>query len=124
MVVGAHLQVTWRRGDEVHPLTIGLFPFVADSRIAVDYNQRTSEWSLIIQDVRPTDEGVYHCQISTKSADNDNSYDVLLNVKGILLLISSIKKNTASVVKQLSSVTKQRFLSVNNGKQSIHMLIV
>ena len=32
-------QVTWRRDGEIPPLTIGLFTFVADSRIAVDFNQ-------------------------------------------------------------------------------------
>ena len=75
-------QVTWRRHDDIHPLTIGLFTFVGDPRIGVDYSQRTSEWSLIIEDVRPTDDGLYQCQISTKSDDHDSSYDVQLNVKG------------------------------------------
>lgn len=73
------LQVTWKKFEEVHPLTIGLFPFAPDSRISVDYNQRTNEWSLIIQDIRPMDEGVYQCQISTK--DDQDSYDITLNVK-------------------------------------------
>lgn len=74
------LQVTWRKKSEAHPLTIGLFTFVGDTRITVDYNQRTNEWSLIIQDVKPSDEGIYQCQISTKQ-DNLNTYDVRLNVK-------------------------------------------
>ena len=71
--------MTWRRQDESHPLTIGLFTFVPDTRISVDYNQRTNEWSLMIQDVRPTDEAVYQCVISTKNVND--KYDIQLNVK-------------------------------------------
>jgi hypothetical protein len=73
--------VTWRKRDEVHPLTIGMYAFAPDSRITVDYNQRTSEWLLTIQDVRPSDEGYYCCQISTKH-DRD-TYDIRLNVRTI-----------------------------------------
>lgn len=45
----------------------------------MDYNQRTNEWSLIIQDVRPSDEGIYSCAISTKQ--ETATYDIKLNVK-------------------------------------------
>ncbi|ELT87387.1 hypothetical protein CAPTEDRAFT_211986 [Capitella teleta] len=72
--------VTWKRADQEHPLTIGLFPFVSDTRVTVDYNQRTLEWVLIIQDVKPDDEGIYQCQISTKHQHDKLSYDVKLNV--------------------------------------------
>ena len=61
-------------------MTIGLFTFVGDTRVSVDYNQRTNEWSLIIQDVKPSDEGTYKCQISTKQ-EHMQSYDIELNVK-------------------------------------------
>ena len=74
-----YVQVTWKKYDDVHPLTIGLFTFAPDTRINADYNQRTNEWSLIIQDVRPIDEGVYQCQISTKN--EHDTYDIQLNVK-------------------------------------------
>jgi len=72
--------VIWRRFEDVSPLTIGMYPFSADSRISVDYNIRTNEWSLVIQDVRPTDEGLYHCQVSTKDA-SEHMYNIQLNVK-------------------------------------------
>ena len=71
--------MTWKRFDEVHPLTIGLYPFAPDTRIGVDYNQRMNEWSLIIQDIRPADEGVYQCQISTKN--DHESYNIMLHVR-------------------------------------------
>ena len=73
-------QITWRRHAEIHPLTIGMFTFAPDTRITVDYNQRTNEWSLIIQDIKPSDEGIYHCAISTKDEANV-AYDIRLNVK-------------------------------------------
>jgi len=87
------VQVTWKKFDDVHPLTIGLFPFAPDTRISVDFSQRTNEWSLIIQDIRPMDEGVYQCQISTKS-DHD-TYDIKLNVK------SEYRAEDAKVCSQL-----------------------
>jgi hypothetical protein len=74
--------VAWKKKSEEHPLTIGMFTFVGDTRISVDYNQRTNEWSLIIQDVRPSDEGKYQCQIATRDT-HANTYDVLLNVKTV-----------------------------------------
>jgi len=77
--------VIWRRYEDVSPLTIGLYPFAADARISVDYNLRTSEWTLLIQDVRPSDEGLYHCQVSTKDA-SEHMYNVQLNVKSKCVL--------------------------------------
>lgn len=71
--------MTWKRYEQVHPLTIGLYPFAPDTRIGVDFNQRMNEWSLIIQDIRPTDEGVYQCQISTKN--DHESYNIMLRVR-------------------------------------------
>jgi len=70
--------VTWRRQGDAHPLTIGLYPFAPDSRLSVDYSQRTNEWSLIIQDVTLQDEGVYHCQVTSK--DDQDMYNVHLYV--------------------------------------------
>ena len=64
----------------MHPLTIDLYTFVSDTRISVDYMDRTKEWTLEIENVRPEDEGMYHCTIVTKDA-TDNTYKVKLNVK-------------------------------------------
>ena len=72
--------MTWHRMGETHPLAMGHFTFVSDTRISADYNQRTNEWSLIIQDVNPTDDGVYSCIIHTKEKGNI-TYDIQLNVE-------------------------------------------
>jgi hypothetical protein len=74
--------VIWRKQGDVSPLTIGTSGFSADSRIQVDLNFRISEWTLMIQDVRPSDEGLYHCQVSTKDA-SEHMYSVQLNVRTI-----------------------------------------
>ncbi|ESN95121.1 hypothetical protein HELRODRAFT_179714 [Helobdella robusta] len=73
--------LTWRKENEVHPLTIGNHPFAPDSRMSVDHNARTSEWSLSIMDVKPSDEGTYRCQISTKNGNH--SQQIKLIVKTI-----------------------------------------
>jgi len=74
--------VTWRKQTQAHPLTIGLYTFVGDNRISVDYNQRLNEWSLIIQNVKPGDEGIYQCLISSKD-EKLQHYNVQLNVKTV-----------------------------------------
>ena len=73
-------QVTWRKFGDIHPMTIGLFTFESDTRVSIEYNQRASEWNLIIQDVKPSDESIYQCQINTKK-DQYNFYSVYLHVK-------------------------------------------
>ena len=60
------------------PLTIGFFTFSPDTRIQLDHSLRTREWSLIIQAVKPEDEGWYHCQVTTKQ--EEMFYSIKLNV--------------------------------------------
>jgi len=72
-------QVVWRRAGSVHPLTIGLFTFVSDERVAVRRNETTDSWCLTIGDVRRADGGTYQCQINSKD-DQTNFYDVHLHV--------------------------------------------
>lgn len=81
-------QVTWKRLNDVHPLTIGLQPFLVDPRIRVDHNQRVNEWNLVISEVIEEDEGVYQCQIITK--DNVEAYNITLKLKRNRLLLLHI----------------------------------
>ena len=71
-------QVTWRKEGDMTPLTIGFFTFSPDTRIQLDHSLRTREWSLIIQAVKPEDEGWYHCQVTTKQ--EEMFYSIKLNV--------------------------------------------
>lgn len=79
-------QVTWRRLGDVHPMTIGLFTFVSDSRVSSAHDRRTNDWSLVIDDARPTDDGTYQCQINSKD-DQTNFYNVHLHVTSTCSLL-------------------------------------
>jgi Immunoglobulin V-set domain len=63
-------------------MTIGLFTFVSDPRVSVEYNKRSAEWCLIIHDVRHSDQGLYKCQVNTKD-DQYNYYNILLHIKSM-----------------------------------------
>ena len=81
------MQVTWRRQDESHPLTVGSDVFASDSTITVESVypstelRNVSEWRLVIHYVRLQDEGVYHCQVTAKQLRR-RSFEVRLLVKG------------------------------------------
>ncbi|CAK1581271.1 unnamed protein product [Parnassius mnemosyne] len=60
--------VSWvrRRGKEELPelLTVGAVTYAADNRVTVA-QRYPGNWRLLIKEVKPYDEGVYECQIST-----------------------------------------------------------
>ncbi|XP_053611985.1 hemicentin-1-like [Plodia interpunctella] len=60
--------VSWvrRRGRDEMPelLTVGAVTYAADSRVTVA-KRYPGNWRLLIREVKPADEGVYECQIST-----------------------------------------------------------
>lgn len=45
-------------------LTVGAVTYAADSRVSVG-KRYPGNWRLLIREVKPDDEGVYECQIST-----------------------------------------------------------
>jgi len=51
----------------VHPLTIGDFVFVSDSRVGVIHPDVTNGFTLSIMDVRMSDTGVYECQFGVRN---------------------------------------------------------
>ena len=73
-------QVTWRRQDQDYPLMVETHRFINDARFDVDVVHRLGEWNLVIDDVRPSDEGVYLCSVVTH-AHNDLTFNVTLHVK-------------------------------------------
>ncbi|XP_050669920.1 uncharacterized protein LOC126968817 isoform X2 [Leptidea sinapis] len=60
--------VSWvrRRGRDEMPelLTVGAVTYAADNRVTVA-KRYPGNWRLLIREVKPEDEGVYECQIST-----------------------------------------------------------
>ncbi|XP_072938234.1 zwei Ig domain protein zig-8-like isoform X1 [Epargyreus clarus] len=60
--------VSWvrRRGRDEIPelLTVGAVTYAADNRITVA-RRYPGNWKLLVREVKPDDEGVYECQIST-----------------------------------------------------------
>ncbi|XP_061719679.1 uncharacterized protein LOC133526867 [Cydia pomonella] len=60
--------VSWvrRRGRDEMPelLTVGAVTYAADDRVSVA-KRYPGNWRLLIREVKPADEGVYECQIST-----------------------------------------------------------
>ncbi|XP_047506469.1 uncharacterized protein LOC125050582 isoform X2 [Pieris napi] len=60
--------VSWvrRRGKEEMPelLTVGAVTYAADNRVTVA-RRYPGNWKLLVREVKPEDEGVYECQIST-----------------------------------------------------------
>lgn len=62
------VQVSWvrRRGKDEIPelLTVGAVTYAADNRVTVA-RRYPGNWRLLIRVVKPDDEGVYECQIST-----------------------------------------------------------
>nr|KAG5706588.1 hypothetical protein BaRGS_028759 [Batillaria attramentaria] len=59
-------KVVWRKASETIPLTVGLVPFVEDPRMEVEHPPGSSQWNLVIRNLRPEDAGVYECQVSSK----------------------------------------------------------
>lgn len=55
-----------RRGKEELPelLTVGAVTYAADNRVTVA-KRYPGNWRLLIKEVKPDDEGIYECQIST-----------------------------------------------------------
>ncbi|XP_045484343.1 uncharacterized protein LOC111000885 isoform X1 [Pieris rapae] len=60
--------VSWvrRRGKDEIPelLTVGAVTYAADNRVTVA-RRYPGNWKLLVREVKPEDEGVYECQIST-----------------------------------------------------------
>ncbi|XP_041363474.1 fibroblast growth factor receptor 4-like [Gigantopelta aegis] len=72
-------KVGWRKASARGPLTIGTMTFVQDSRVTVEHPPGTNKWNLIIKHVKPSDTGVYECQVS--SSVRHLRYHVLLQVR-------------------------------------------
>ncbi|KOX77206.1 hypothetical protein WN51_10296 [Melipona quadrifasciata] len=53
----------FRRGDELHLLTIGLDTYASDSRFSLAL-EKPNDWRLLLRSATERDGGVYECQVS------------------------------------------------------------
>ncbi|XP_060528238.1 titin-like isoform X2 [Cylas formicarius] len=62
--------VSWIRKNDSTPtiLTVGLGVYIADDRFFLEHTRHLQNWGLVIKHVRPTDAGLYECQMSTHPA--------------------------------------------------------
>ena len=80
-------QVVWRKAADPHPISIGEFVYAPDKRYAVRIAVERREYNLDIHNIRKSDSGVYHCQVSTKEKLIRH---ILLNVIGKCLIYYDI----------------------------------
>lgn len=60
-------KVSWIRKKDSPPtiLTVGVGTYIADDRILIEHARHLQNWGLVIKHVKPEDEGLYECQVST-----------------------------------------------------------
>nr|XP_015837660.1 PREDICTED: titin isoform X3 [Tribolium castaneum] len=89
--------VSWIRKDITPPtiLTVGLGPYIADDRFMVEHARHLQNWDLVIKHVRPSDAGLYECQVSTHPA---TSIFIELRVTAISAEISRLAEASAEII--------------------------
>ncbi|XP_026333422.1 uncharacterized protein LOC113240357 [Hyposmocoma kahamanoa] len=92
--------VSWvrRRGRDEMPelLTVGAVTYAADNRVTVA-RRYPGNWRLLIREVKPDDEGVYECQISTHPPRVSRTYLHVNNDK----IIGAQKANLINIALEL-----------------------
>ena len=58
-------QVSWIRHSDTSLLTVGRYTYTTDLRFESFHSPHTEDWILQLRNPKPTDSGVYECQIST-----------------------------------------------------------
>ncbi|XP_076465688.1 zwei Ig domain protein zig-8-like isoform X2 [Babylonia areolata] len=59
-------SVSWRKMSDGQVLTVGFVSFLGNPRYGVEHPPGSTLWNLIIRDLKPSDAGVYECQVSAK----------------------------------------------------------
>jgi hypothetical protein len=74
-------MVFWIRNSDLQILTAGFVTFTSDKRFKVNHENSidTTDWSLLITNVKLEDQGQYECQINTEPKMKQN---INLMVKG------------------------------------------
>jgi len=61
----ANQTVSWIRHKDTHLLTLGLYSYTKDPRLAAIHRSSSEDWVLEIRNTQPGDAGIYECQVST-----------------------------------------------------------
>ena len=59
------LQISWLRYSDTSLLTVGRYTYTTDLRFEAFHSPHTDDWIVRLKNPRPSDSGVYGCQIST-----------------------------------------------------------
>ncbi|CAH0552217.1 unnamed protein product [Brassicogethes aeneus] len=102
--------VSWIRKEDSPPtiLTVGLATYIADERYLVEHARHLQNWGLIIKHVKPSDAGVYECQVSTHpttsilirlkvteaSAEIVGAPDLHIKAGSLLRLVCTLRQST------------------------------
>ena len=77
-------QVSWIRHSDTSLLTVGRYTYTTDLRFESFHSPHTEDWILQLRNPKPTDSGVYECQISTTP---HLTHKVYLTVHGKVLCL-------------------------------------
>lgn len=61
----ANQTVSWIRHKDTHLLTLGLYSYTKDPRLAAIHRSNSEDWVLEIRNTQQEDAGIYECQVST-----------------------------------------------------------
>ena len=92
------LQVSWIRYKDTSLLTVGRYTYTTDLRFEAIHSPHTDDWIVVLKNPRPTDSGIYGCQISTTPHRTQLIY---LTVHGKLKILTL--KNRYKSLEQLKS---------------------
>ena len=59
------LQISWIRYKDTSLLTVGRYTYTTDLRFEALHSPHTDDWIVRLKNPRPSDSGIYGCQIST-----------------------------------------------------------
>ncbi|XP_018562030.1 Down syndrome cell adhesion molecule-like [Anoplophora glabripennis] len=102
--------VSWIRKKDSPPtiLTVGVGTYIADDRFLVEHARHLQNWGLVIKHVRPSDAGLYECQVSSHpttsifielrvteaSAEIMGSPDLHVRAGSLLRLVCTLRHST------------------------------
>ena len=58
-------QISWIRYKDTSLLTVGRYTYTTDLRFEAFHSPHTDDWVVRLKNPRPSDSGIYGCQIST-----------------------------------------------------------